>query len=1035
MSVGQAVGGVGGAIIGFFLGGPAGALKGAYWGYMAGSIVDPQDLPTVKGPRLQDLKAQSSVVGAPIPMLFGTYAISGNVIWADDLVETKHKDTVGGKGGPSGKQITYTYSQSFAIGLCEAAIPGTAAIQGIRKVWANGKLIYDRSKPTGLVWTGMQTPPTGSGGNGWSSGINDAVQNVLRNLTASDALDTIMTVYDGTQTAADPTIEAIEGVGMVPVYKDLAYVVFDGLQLEDYGNRAPELLFEVYTSGTSAAVNLDRYANEVLYPWILGALDPVDPRNVNAYSRLGGGGGGPYSTLAAFISGEYPGWANHSFGYKLEGSTNATDAVYPSETPPGSYENVNIYLAVNYTVPVTIHDQISFNGDFSPDTPLLGPLLGDGQVVWWSGNAGSGIGRQDTGIWYYASTGVTSDGVAALGGSITSGLTPFAPNAPYYLWRSDFYAKVQRSPSPPPNVEAGWVAIPDVVGYYVTPTGDTVRAHNWVLDSSTTYKVLQNFTTSAGVVTKYPVGPARPLGHSQYSDSTYWTDAYNAAVAAGTIAAGKTYGVDYPQTQSYGYKDAAVSNVIDVFPVPLDDIVSKICQRSGMSTGQIDVTDINSFTDGYAVGGMMDGRAAINPLMMFGLFGAFEADGKIIFRERGAALAVTFSTDELRAHAADSDAPSAVEVTRKQDVELPRAIRVSYGSPDLDYQPGEQQVHRVTTTAVNSVDVQLPLAMTDTKALQLAEVYMFDSWTARNGYTFSVSDAHLARTPTDVVGLPVDGNTERVRIMALDTGLPGVLKMEAIRDDVDVLTSYATRAADTAAANATPSDIVLPGPTDLVLLDVASLRAGDNDAGYYAAGRGYLPTWSGFSILQSFNGGTEYTTVATSSAAATLGKVNATFTGGSSTIQVTLDSGTFAAATSGELDAGANLLAVGAHGRWELLQFGTASLSSGVWTLGSLRRGLRGTSAYEATNVIADRVVLVIGKGILRIPLAASLVNVAHLVKGVSLGTTAADTVAQSFTSTGKSLQSGGLTHDANDNIAVNAGDADTLLARQVFGP
>src|SRR5574343_654885 len=143
---------------------------------------------------------------------------------------------------------------------------------------------------------------------------------------------------------------------------------------------------------------------------------------------------------------------------------------------------------------------------------------------------------------------------------------------------------------------------------------------------------------------------------------------------------------------------------------------------------------------------------------------------------------------------------------------------------------------------------------------------------------------------------------------------------------------------------------------------------------------------------------------------------------GGSPEEVTLraDSGSFSSATPDELDAGANVLAVGAHGRWKLLQFETAALADGVWTLGGLRRGLRGTTANETTSLPGDRAVMMSGPGILRVPLAASLVNVEHLVKGVTLGTAVADAVAQTFASSGLSLQGDGLTFDENDNLTVD---------------
>ncbi len=43
----------------------------------------------------------------------------------------------------------------------------------------------------------------------------------------------------------DPLIEARQGVGNAPAYRNTAYVVFERLALDDFGNRIPVLQFEV----------------------------------------------------------------------------------------------------------------------------------------------------------------------------------------------------------------------------------------------------------------------------------------------------------------------------------------------------------------------------------------------------------------------------------------------------------------------------------------------------------------------------------------------------------------------------------------------------------------------------------------------------------------------------------------------------------------------------------------------------------------------------------------------------------------------
>ena len=196
-----------GAVIGGAIGGPAGAQLGWALGSTAGGLLFPPKQPD--GPRLEDLTVQVSTYGAPIARTWGSNRLTGNVIWASNL--TEQATDQGGKGGSS--YSTYSYSCSFAVAMC------AGPIAGITRIWADGRLIFD-GRPSN---TGKQKD-------------FDAVS-LVSYLGTEDQLP-------------DPTMQALQGD--VPAYRGLAYVVFNELQLERYGNRIPNLSFEVVTDGTTA---------------------------------------------------------------------------------------------------------------------------------------------------------------------------------------------------------------------------------------------------------------------------------------------------------------------------------------------------------------------------------------------------------------------------------------------------------------------------------------------------------------------------------------------------------------------------------------------------------------------------------------------------------------------------------------------------------------------------------------------------------------------------------------------------------------
>ncbi|MBI1274218.1 MAG: hypothetical protein GC131_09085 [Alphaproteobacteria bacterium] len=185
-----------------------------------GSVIDRQIFgfsgPRIEGPRLENLKVQDSRYGAGIPLAWGRVRVAGNVIWSSDLIEARHEEqSGGGKGGfgasSSVTTVRYSYSVNCAVAVC------AGPVQEITAVWADGKLVYD--------------------GGGWKAG-----------LAASAG------IYTGTAAQTpDAVMEAALGAGNVPGYRGIAYIVFEGLQLADFGNRIPNLTFEVLASAADPA--------------------------------------------------------------------------------------------------------------------------------------------------------------------------------------------------------------------------------------------------------------------------------------------------------------------------------------------------------------------------------------------------------------------------------------------------------------------------------------------------------------------------------------------------------------------------------------------------------------------------------------------------------------------------------------------------------------------------------------------------------------------------------------------------------------
>ncbi|TPE50716.1 baseplate multidomain protein megatron [Amaricoccus solimangrovi] len=187
-------GGIGGSIAGL----TATAL-GKAAGATLGSLIDQRLLglgsePVATG-KVERFRVMGGAEGAPLPRVFGRTRVAGQMIWSSRFLETVTSSNVGGKGGQQVRE--YGYTVSFALAICEGPVVR------IGRIWADGQPV-DQSL---LNWR-------------LHSGTEDQLP--------------------------DPLIAAIEGDAGAPSYRGTAYAVFEDLDLAPFGNRIPQLNFEVF---------------------------------------------------------------------------------------------------------------------------------------------------------------------------------------------------------------------------------------------------------------------------------------------------------------------------------------------------------------------------------------------------------------------------------------------------------------------------------------------------------------------------------------------------------------------------------------------------------------------------------------------------------------------------------------------------------------------------------------------------------------------------------------------------------------------
>jgi hypothetical protein len=936
-----------GAAVGGTILGVSAATIGFVAGEVAGNLLFPQKQ-TSEGPRVGDLSVQSSTYGSAIPIIYGTMRVAGNVIFSTPKREVKNEQTSGGKGGPKITTTTYTYNVDMAIALCEGPI------DGIRKMWLNGKLVYDAS--TGASITSSVASSIHA--EGWNVYLGDEAQ------------------------LPDPTIETTVGVGNVPGYRGMAYIVFDHLDCPN--GQVPQLSFEIVASGTSGPSSIT--FEEVPAPDApLFALASIVGNRV--WQFVGDNGAQPvYSAGPDFYSNE---------GVRLFSTATGGDqapisvqggpyGLFHSFAPGPSYTTPLSLIAVNLetgdtSIPLVYIPGVSSNS-LAPARAAYDPISGDFCAV---NGSNSLLDPRSASITIFSSNTLTD--------------VLMTPSTPMAFYNSVIYTC---------GTSAGETFLNsyDTTGALIDSVGagqDCGFAGNLIVHASANgVYVVQGGTGTTSLdrsVWKITGGAwvllCATANYDNGADNawTYWTNDF--------------YGIFGPSSASGGnvtYTTVRYT-AFDSNDVPVGDIIEAVCERAGLDVSQIDTSDCTDTVHGFAISQVAPARNTIDPLVRTFFVDAIETDGALKFRRRaGKSVIASIPYDDLGTNAGDQ-AIDPFPMARTQEAELPRSVALTYYNWASDYQPGTEMARRQVTSSVNDLTDQLPIATSPDQMATAAATLLYDAWALRTTRATALPRSYAYLDVGDNVSVEYPRGTYTNKRLTKITDTGQLMQVEMVDSDPSV---YSLTIPGATSANPQTGVEYVP-PTRMVLLDIPILRDADDNAGLYGVFSGYSSDWRGALLYRSDASGVFASagSITTSSIQGTsvtaLGDWTNNMVDEKNTVDVQVISGTLSSITRDQmLTTEANAILLGD----EILQFATAtSLGGGQYRLSELRRHMRGTDWATADHAAGERFVVLQTDGTARFLMSVSEVNVAREYEATSIGSPESTTIT--FTNTANGLK------------------------------
>ncbi|MCL4743831.1 MAG: glycoside hydrolase TIM-barrel-like domain-containing protein [Burkholderiaceae bacterium] len=425
--------------------------------------------------------------------------------------------------------------------------------------------------------------------------------------------------------------------------------------------------------------------------------------------------------------------------------------------------------------------------------------------------------------------------------------------------------------------------------------------------------------------------------------------------------------------------------------VSVDHVIRDLMQRQGFT--DYDVSELQGLVAGYKIDQPMSARAAIEPLGGVFFFDGVESDGKIVFRHRDRPSVFSISDSDLIVPNNAGENNSPFELTRGQESELPRSVRVTYTDSAADYRTATAPSKRLTTTSQKDATITAPFVMEQAEAVGLAEATLIETWGKRESAKFVLPPTALGVEPGDIIDVMLANKEWRLRLASVADA--HVREVDAHRADRSAYKIHAGPVRSYTGAPQSSDGTLSPplvgpggtpnvfGPSALAMMDLPLLTGNEDPAAPHVAA--YAKPWTAQLLYRSPSGSgySLNTSILTPAAMGVL--VDPLYSGVTHRwdranrfrVQMFGDDQLLSADDDFVLDGGNTLFVENANGGWEVLQFANAELvDTRTYELSRLLRGQAGTELEMRDPVdIGARVVLLDAASVLQATLSTNNLN------------------------------------------------------------
>jgi hypothetical protein len=917
----------------------------------------------IEGPRLDELDVTTADYGTPIPRFWGKRRFEVPIMWTEKLREKKKTSKTKG-----GKYAEYRYFGTWAVAIADHEI------DAVTRIWMDRRLVFQTVAPgpTSIAYMlGLD-----------GSGVTPIIEGNLGDMKLTRGKN--MRIYLGTDTQdPDPRMEAWcedrYGANTCPAYRNVAYIVFQDIPLEKFGNRIPQISVEAISaksdaypveekatgfamSGFSFSSNFSRFAQTVSADegqayeiWdtatrtrLISNTFPVSmgqPLGVSDSGIIYGISGGLSDPYLQSVSAD---------GFGDRGGAKPCQEAASHPVCIGEQVYVCPFGNIQPWIMIPDADEvIAIAADFSP-TDYIEDLDGNHWAV------GRAQGTTTCGLECVYGPRAGDGGTFISPSGSTASCYGVYNGTEFVLGQAANIFKVDPETFTVTD-DADIITNPSAVEWQSLRPGSTsLWAGHREISLQTLTEIRAIDVTDWGIAgyaeTVYdPISHALIVKKAADTDSLYWL-----------------------------YLDRAASN-----GVALSTIVDDVAGWCGLTDA--DTADLDQIVQGYSVT-QGTGKDMIAPLLDIHDSIARPHDFTAQFIKRGDAASGTLLTEDFVREGDEAR----YTITITQDTDLPRRISLNYADVGNDQQTNTVESRRpldaVDSVREVSLDMTTYVSSPD-EAQQLTDRFLRRQWIRAEGHTLGLTAQELALEPGDVRNLNLDGII-RTAMCVKTTLTGGAIQTEWERD----FPSLTTLGDGTGAVmdGRDPDEIIIVTQSKGFVLDIPLITDSDNSVNpllYYGAGK-YITAsaWPGAVVYVADLDGEDYMAWqdVDSSQGATWGYAKTALADADpwlwdrgNTVNVDVRGGTLTTVTEAAIDADPELNLAYLGG--ELLNFTTVNLEGdGTYTLSGFKRGRRGTEWAVPTHAVGDEFIL--AENLLKEGVGLSEVGTSDSYKAATLG-------------------------------------------------